>query len=183
MSQTGVPFGSVSIVREWMGIHEKVNRPEREHPKRRILGFDCRREEVSGQRLWGWARDNFREPSRFFERFFVANYCPLAFLESSGRNRTPNQLPAGERKLLFERCDPALREIVDFLAVRVVIGVGRFAEERAQSALAGLGLRIEGIPHPSPANPAAGRNWGEKVSEKLNSWGIELGRISTHVRR
>ena len=33
----------------------------------------------------------------FFERFFVHNYCPLVFLEESGRNRTPDKLPKAER--------------------------------------------------------------------------------------
>src|SRR5262245_50837480 len=55
MAQTGVPFGEVSMVRDWLGICEKVGRPPREHPKRPVRGFDCHRREVSGQRLWGWA--------------------------------------------------------------------------------------------------------------------------------
>src|SRR4051812_44128604 len=52
MVQTGVPFGEIAAVRDWMGIREPVTRPAKEHPKRPILGFDCQRAEVSGQRLW-----------------------------------------------------------------------------------------------------------------------------------
>ena len=106
MAQTGVPFGEVSLVRDWLGIRDGVDRPGAEHPKRPIQGFDCRRSEVSGQRLWGWARDRFGSPEAFFARFFVWNYCPLAFLEESGRNRTPDRLPAKERKPLFEGLRP-----------------------------------------------------------------------------
>ena len=65
-----------------------------------VLGFECRRSEVSGARLWGWARDRFGTPQRFFERFFVANYCPLAFMEASGANRTPDKLSAAEQQEL-----------------------------------------------------------------------------------
>src|SRR5690606_1352475 len=59
MAQTGVPFGEVAHVREWLGIEDGVDRPAVEHPKRPVLGFDCKRAEVSGARLWGWARDRF----------------------------------------------------------------------------------------------------------------------------
>ncbi|HSL84142.1 MAG TPA: single-stranded DNA-binding protein, partial [Thermoanaerobaculia bacterium] len=73
MSQTGVPFGEVAAVRDWMGIDGRVERPDPEHPKRPVEGFACARSEVSGRRLWGWARERFGAPERFFERFFVWN--------------------------------------------------------------------------------------------------------------
>ena len=113
MAQTGVPFGEVGLVRDWLGIESAVAKPEREHPKRPVEGFDCRRSEVSGRRLWGWARERFGTPEQFFSRFFVANYCPLVFLEESGRNRTPDRLPAGARALrqgaAADGRDPAAR--------------------------------------------------------------------------
>src|SRR6185503_20305177 len=56
MAQTGVPFGEVGMVRDWLGIEGVVGRPAREHPKRPVLGLSCPRSEVSGARLWGWAR-------------------------------------------------------------------------------------------------------------------------------
>ena len=98
MAQTGVPFGAITPVRDWLGIGGRVGRPADEHPKRPIRGFGTEREEVSGSRLWGWARERFGSPDRFFERFFVANYCPLVFMEPSGRNRTPDKLPIGEQR-------------------------------------------------------------------------------------
>jgi single-strand selective monofunctional uracil DNA glycosylase len=174
MTQTGVPFGEVKQVTEWLGIREPVGRPPQEHPKRPVLGYDCPRSEVSGARIWGWARENFHEPERFFARFFIANYCPLLFLEESGRNLTPDRLPARERASLLEVCDLALRRTMEFLQPSLVVGVGRFAESRARAALAGLDLRVGRVTHPSPANPAANRGWSELVSAELRELGLQF---------
>ena len=170
MAQTGVPFGDVEMVRSWLGIAEPVDTPRKEHPKRPVLGFATTRREVSGSRLWGWARDSFGTPDRFFERFFVANYCPLCFMEESGRNRTPDKLPAAERTELYRRCDVALRATVELLEPRIVVGVGAFAEARARQALPGMD--VGRILHPSPASPAANRGWAEAVNGQLAEMGI-----------
>lgn len=172
MAQTGVPFGEVSMVRDWLGVRGAIGKPPREHPKRPIDGLDCSRAEVSGARLWGWARSRFGEPQRFFERFFVANYCPLVFLEASGRNLTPDRLPAGERAPLLAACDAALRRTVEILAPRMVVGIGKFAEQRAAAALDGLDVRIGGMLHPSPASPAANRGWEAVATRQLAALGI-----------
>jgi single-strand selective monofunctional uracil DNA glycosylase len=176
MAQTGIPFGEVGLVRSFLGIETRVGKPPLEHPKRPVLGFACPRSEVSGARLWGWARDRFGTPQRFFEQFFVVNYCPLAFMEESGRNRTPDKLPTGEREQLFSACDRALQRVVEILRPSHVIGVGGFAEERARAALAGGELAITSIQHPSPANPQANRGWAEAVEKKLEAAGIRLPR-------
>jgi single-strand selective monofunctional uracil DNA glycosylase len=175
MAQTGVPFGTVSLVRDWLGIAGPVGKPPDEHPRRPIRGFAIDREEVSGSRLWGWARDRFETPECFFERFFVANYCPLVFMEASGRNRTPDKLPAAEKSELFRHCDRALRRVVNILDPGWVVGVGKFAEDRARSALAGLDVRIGRILHPSPASPAANRGWPQQAEGQLAALGIGLG--------
>ena len=172
MAQTGVPFGDVAMVRDFVGVMGPVGRPAREHPRRPIAGFECGRSEVSGTRLWGWARDRFATADRFFDRVFVANWCPLAFMDESGRNRTPDKLPAGERVPLFHTCDEALARIVDVLRPTLVVGVGRFAERRAHEAL-GDGIRVGSIPHPSPASPAANRGWAEAVDVRLRELGFE----------
>lgn len=174
MAQTGVPFGDVETVRSWLGIEAPVGRPAREHPKRPVAGFHCPRGEVSGQRLWGWARDNFDTPQRFFERFFVANYCPLAFIEASGRNRTPDKLPRAEQAALFRACDRALRRTVERLRPEHVVGVGRFAADRAVAALKGSGIKLGVMPHPSPASPAANRGWAAQATRALADLGIAL---------
>jgi single-strand selective monofunctional uracil DNA glycosylase len=174
MAQTGVPFGEVAMVRDWMGVVAPVDRPAVEHPQRPVQGFACTRSEVSGSRFWGWARDRFGTAERFFERFFVANYCPLVFMEDSGRNRTPDKLPRTEQAPLFAACDQALVSTVRTLGARFVIGVGAFATRRAQVALANLDVTIGTVLHPSPASPKANRGWTEYAEADLRALGIEL---------
>lgn len=176
MAQTGVPFGEVALVREFLGIEERVGRPPRQHPARPIEGFACTRSEVSGQRFWGWVQDRFGSPDAFSGRFLVANYCPLVFMEASGKNRTPDKLSAKEREPLFAACDEALRRLVAWCGPRLVIGVGSFAAGRAREALAAesRSLPVVSILHPSPASPAANRGWVPHVERQLLAHGVEL---------
>jgi single-strand selective monofunctional uracil DNA glycosylase len=173
MAQTGVPFGEVGHVRDWMKIDGKVGRPDPEHPKRPIEGFACTRSEVSGARLWGWARESFGTPARFFARFFVMNYCPLVFMEDTGRNRTPDKLPAAERDALFEACDRALADSIAALAPSRVVGVGAFARKRAELVL-GDSVPIGSMLHPSPASPKANRGWAEAAMAELSAQGVSI---------
>ncbi|MEE2901014.1 MAG: uracil-DNA glycosylase family protein [Myxococcota bacterium] len=175
MAQTGIPFGEIEHVRDWMGLSAKVDKPEIEHPKRPIQGLDCPRSEVSGRRLWGWVKDKFKTPENFFERFFVANYCPLVFMEESGKNRTPDKLPVMEREPIVAACDVALRRLVEYLQPEIIVGVGAYAEGRAKEALAGMDIRIGRVLHPSPASPVANRGWAERADKDFEKLGIELG--------
>lgn len=168
MAQTGVPFGEVSMVRDWLGIEGLVRRPRRQHPKRPILGFDCPRSEVSGARLWGWARDRWGRPDRFFARFFVWNWCPLAFVDAGGANLTPDKLRAAERLPLERACDRALAEVVAALRPRALVGVGAVAEKALRRATEGR-LPVARLPHPSPASPAANRGWEKQADEALTA--------------
>ena len=172
MTQTGVPFGEVSHVRDWLGIAGGVAPPAAQHPKRPILGFDCRRSEVSGRRVWGWAKRRFENPEAFFKRFLIWNYCPLAFLLESGANLTPDRLPAREKAPLFQACDRALRQAVEALEPRLVVGIGAFAEGRARRALEDLGVPVGRMLHPSPASPAANRGWAEQAERDLRGLGL-----------
>jgi single-strand selective monofunctional uracil DNA glycosylase len=181
MAQTGVPFGEVGLVRDFLAIDERVDRPRVEHPKRPIEGFACTRSEVSGRRFWGWARDRYRTPRRFSKAFLVSNYCPLVFMEESGRNRTPDKLPAHEREPLFAACDEALRRLIAWCEPRQVIGVGAFAAGRAGAALGDIGLPVGTILHPSPASPLANRGWAERAERQLIALGIRMpaaGRVA-----
>jgi len=175
MAQTGVPFGEVAAVRDWIGVEGEVRRPIPEHPKRPIEGFACRRSEVSGARLWGWAADRFAGPADFFSRFYVHNYCPLCFMEPTGRNLTPDKLPAAERAPLFAACDVALRDLVATLRPEVLVGVGGFAEGRLLEVFPDFPGRIGRIPHPSPANPAANRGWAPAAEAALRAMGVAIG--------
>jgi single-strand selective monofunctional uracil DNA glycosylase len=172
MAQTGVPFGEVSLVRDWVGVAESIDKPEQEHPKRLIEGFDCQRSEVSGRRLWGLFAERFEFAETFFQDHFVANYCPLVFMEASGRNRTPDKLPAAEVAALYALCDAHLRELVNALQPEWLIGVGAFAEGRARLALQGCNVQVGRILHPSPASPAANRGWGAQASQQLQTLGV-----------
>jgi single-strand selective monofunctional uracil DNA glycosylase len=175
MMQTGVPFGEVAAVRGWMGISAPVHRPAREHPKRPIEGFDCKRSEVSGRRLWGWAAQRFGAAQSFFADWFVLNYCPLALLEASGRNFTPDKLPAALLNSLHEACDRHLAAALTALDPEWAIGVGGFAEKRIRAVLEGnlldsavaRKIRAGQILHPSPASPAANRGWVEAAEKQL----------------
>ncbi len=174
MAQTGVPFGEVAAVRDWLKIEGSVQKPELEHPKRPVTGLACTRSEVSGRRLWGWAAERFGRPEQFFACFFVHNFCPLAFLEESGRNRTPDKLPVEERLAIEAPCDQALREVVQALRPRRVIGVGRYAERQARRALADFDVEFGTVLHPSPASPMANRGWAPQAEAQLEAMGIVL---------
>ena len=174
MLQTGVPFGEVNVVRNWMEIEAPVGQPKKLHQKRPVQGFACTRSEVSGSRLWGWARDRFGSAENFFSRFLVINYCPLAFFDEAGKNITPEKLKAADREKLFSLCDAALKNSVSALTPEFVIGVGRFACERSLAALEGMEVKVGRVTHPSPANPAANKGWSDIVERELEELGIEI---------
>ena len=180
MMQTGVPFGEIAAVRDWMGISARVQKPVREHPRRPIEGFACKRSEVSGRRLWGWAADRFGTANAFFDTRFVLNYCPLALLEVSGRNITPDRLPAPLRQALYKACDRHLAIALTALAPEWAIGIGGFAQQRISAVVEGdlidsavaRKLRVGHILHPSPASPASNRGWAEAADRQLKALGV-----------
>lgn len=172
MAQTGIPFGEVGAVRDWLGINAPISRPDSEHPKRPIQGLAYTRSEVSGRRLWGLFAAKFGSSSVFFQEHFVVNYCPLAFLEESGRNRTPDKLPANEAAPLIAVCDRHLRRIVEILQPEWLVGVGAFAEKQARAALDSQCTRFGRILHPSPASPAANSDWPGQAIRQMETMGI-----------
>lgn len=175
MAQTGVPFGDVTVVRDWLRLPIDVTPPPHQHPKRPVLGGRCERREVSGTRFWGWAQARFRTPRAFFTRFGVLNYCPLCFIEpgagGNARNRTPDKLAPAERAALFAVCDAALVACCKVLEPEIVIGVGDFAHRRAKAALP-PSFRVERVLHPSPASPVANRGWAEQAERQLRAFGV-----------
>jgi single-strand selective monofunctional uracil DNA glycosylase len=173
MAQTAVPFGEISAVRDWMGIETEIGSPAKEHPKRPINGFACTRSEVSGRRLWGLFSSRFASAQRFFEEHFVVNYCPLVFMEDTGRNRTPDKLTKLEREAVYAACDRYLAASIGILRPEWVVGIGDFALARASQVLSGstVETRLGKVLHPSPASPAANRGWAEQAARQL----VELG--------
>lgn len=173
MAQTGVPFGEIEHVRDWMGINEAVEQPKHVHPKRPIEGFACQRSEVSGQRVWSWAKAHYPQADDFFKRFYVHNYCPLVFMADTGRNITPDKLQKEERNAVYAHCDELLTSLIAILKPQRVIGVGGFAEAAAKRVV-GDGLPVHRILHPSPASPAANRDWRGTIEKELQAIGVSL---------
>lgn len=174
MAQTGVPFGEVAAVRDWMGIEKPIGKPQHEHPKRLIEGFQCQRSEVSGRRLWGLFSQRFDTADAFFKEHFVLNYCPLVWMSATGANLTPDKLSATEMAPVETACMTHLQEVITLLKPAHLIGVGAFAEERMRRAADAIQSKaqIGKILHPSPASPAANRGWAEAASKQLESQGI-----------
>ena len=97
-------------------------------------------------------------------------------MEESGKNRTPDKLPAATKEPLFAACNRHLVSLIEAFEPEWVVGVGAFAEGQAQSALAERieagTLQIGRVLHPSPANPRANRGWAEAAREELCALGI-----------
>lgn len=180
MAQNGVPFGDREHVVGWLSISGRVYKPQDEHPRRPVLGLDCRRREVSGQRFWSLLRELTAGGELLRGPWFVHNYCPLAFLLPSGANLTPNRLPLEARQQLQAICDAALLSVLDLLRPETVVGIGRYARDRALAALAtaeGRAAdftppRVLCLTHPSPASPKANRGWHALALSELLSFGL-----------
>ena len=175
MVQTGIPFGEIAAVRDWLKITSPVQTPPQAHPKRPVTGFACPRSEVSGRRLWGLFQNRFTTPEQFFAEHYVANFCPLAFCDEGGRNLTPDKLTAGEREALEHVCDAHLRQVLELLRPEWVVGVGAFARARAEVAAerANVRVKVGQVLHPSPASPKANRqDWGKTAAAELVAQGI-----------
>jgi single-strand selective monofunctional uracil DNA glycosylase len=176
MAQTGVPFGEIQAVRDWMGVRAQVLKPKAEHPKRPVLGFDCPRCEVSGQRLWGLFAKRFGTAEKFFRDHYVVNYCPLAFLGETGANVTPDKLPRRQVEQLFAACDEHLHAVVRALEPEWIVGVGGFAFARVEPLLERVrDVKAAQILHPSPASPAANRDWAGVATRQMEAGGLWPG--------
>lgn len=174
MAQTGIPFGEVAAVRDWLGIQAAIPPPKAQHPRKPVLGFDCARSEVSGRRLWGLFARQFGTPQGFFRDHFVYNYCPLLFVDGgvTGRNLTPENLSGEALRRVQELCDRHLVRLLDCCRFEWAVGVGNFAERRLRTLVASRAMQVARIPHPSPANPAANRDWDKAATQVLVREGV-----------
>jgi len=176
MAQTGVPFGEIPAVRDWMGISGPVEKPEHEHPKRPIEGFNCTRSEVSGRRLWGLFSEKYPQPEPFFSQHFVANYCPLVWMSETGKNITPDKLPKAEMAPVETACQKHLATLIEAFQPEWLIGVGAYAEKKLTEAtkthFPDKKFNIGKILHPSPASPAANRGWQPQAEQQLRDLGV-----------
>ena len=162
MGQMGIPFAATSVVRDLLGITGiPVNQPEVVDPRRPVVGLEYPREEVSGTRLWGLLAEYYGDAGAIASSVFLVNHCPLMlFSGPRAANITPDKVAGPTAQVLLERCDQHLCEVVSALNADRVIGVGKFAESRARSALVDEAVEVVGCWHPSPASPLANRNGG-----------------------
>jgi len=174
MAQTGVPFGEVAAVRDWMGLSPKIGKPADEHPKRKILGMDCPKSEVSGRRLWGLFSEKFPHAEGFFKDHLVINFCPLVWMKDSGANLTPDKIRAAEMAAVDAACQKHLRRVIEILQPEILIGVGGYAEAQLIAAKEAIGndAATGRILHPSPASPAANRGWAKVAERQLREIGV-----------
>jgi single-strand selective monofunctional uracil DNA glycosylase len=171
MAQTGVPFGEVAAVRDWMRLDGAIASPDATHPKRPVQGFACTRSEVSGRRLWGAFAQRYPDARAFFARAFVINYCPLLFLDAGGANLTPDKIRGPVRAALEAACDAHLRASIEALAPKHAIGVGQYATQRL-ARVVGDRVHVATMPHPSPASPQANRGWDALARTALAGAGL-----------
>lgn len=180
MMQTGVPFGEINAVKDYLKINGKIEKPLKEHKKRPILGFDTTRNEVSGLRFWGMIQKHFPNANCFFDTCTVFNYCPLVFISNTdtAKNITPDKLPKSEQNALDEICSDYLSSVISILQPSVLIGVGKYSEQKLQRIVNKIKIYennkpfVTSIIHPSPANPKANSNWIEKTENYLCEIGI-----------
>lgn len=169
MVQTGIPFGDVPSVRDWLGLDAPIAAPPRTHPRRPVLGWAYPRREPSGRRLWGLLAARFGSPEACFAEQLVVNWCPLAFFDADGANLTPERLPAAARRALEELCDAHLAAIIAATGCATVVALGAVAAAAARRVGA---ARVVPLPHPSPANPGANRGWADIAERTLREAGV-----------
>ena len=171
MAQTGIPFGEIGAVRDWMQLSHPIGKPLQEHPARPVRGLAIGRSEVSGKRLWSLMARRFGSPERFFATHAVMNYCPLVFIDEgkTGKNVIPEKLPKQERAALEACCDRYLDDVVALVRPSHLVGIGRYAERKLHGTVDRLGMptTVTSIIHPSPGNPQANAGWDEAVIAHL----------------
>jgi len=79
-----------------------------------------------------------------------------------------------ERQTLFEVCDDHLAGVIDVLKPRMILGVGTFARGRAEAVVkrTGADVPVGQVLHPSPASPAANRDWAGTFEKQLAALGV-----------
>ncbi|CAH0774060.1 unnamed protein product [Bemisia tabaci] len=136
MTQTGVPFGEIPAVRDFLGIRGPVQQPKRSHPKLPVTGLNCSRSEPSGKRFWGLAKElSGGDPDVFFKNAIVYNYFPLSFITSAGRNITPVELNKGAQALIDKVGDEILSKVLKLFEVDTIVAIGAFAKKRSDAAI------------------------------------------------
>ncbi|CAH0690088.1 unnamed protein product [Spodoptera exigua] len=135
MSQTGVPFGEIESVRDWLGITGQVGKPPVEIRGREVLGFQCKKTEASGKKFWGLFKNLCITPENFFRSSFVYNYLPQQWMTRSGSNLTPGECKKAEVEVLYRICDPVFHKVLELYEVEIIVAIGKFCETRAKETI------------------------------------------------
>ena len=128
MVQSGIPFGEIAAVTEWLQLASTDSQTDERTPKATHHGLIVPRSEVSGRRLWGLFAERFTSAEDFFADHFILNYCPLAFLAETGRNITSTSSAAQTRAFMAQHCDQHFKKALNALQPDWCIGVGGYAE-------------------------------------------------------
>ncbi|XP_017774188.1 PREDICTED: single-strand selective monofunctional uracil DNA glycosylase-like [Nicrophorus vespilloides] len=182
MCQTGIPFGDVNTVQNWFEINVEVNRPRRECPERPVLGLECKRVEQSGKRLWEYFRKKCGLPEHFFRNAFILNYCPLGFFDANGKNITPNNLKVANKRKIQQICDQYMLHVLQLLECKIVVGIGRYAQERMDNILktSNLDVQLLYMKHPSPLAGTTDQ-WIEDTNKLIQENNLNSYFINKHV--
>lgn len=174
MMQNGIPFGASNFVNNYLNIEKDFDKQkiEKEHPKYKIIGKNIERQEISGTKLWGLIQSFYPDSNTFLENQIVLNYLQLAILDKEkGKNITPDKLNKDVRTKIENICDNQLREILDILESKVLIGVGKYSYDSLLRVK--KNEKVIKINHPSPLNARYFKTWTEDTKKLLideNIW-------------
>jgi single-strand selective monofunctional uracil DNA glycosylase len=88
------------------------------------------------------------------------------------RRRGKPAMPPGSRSPSGRKNQRRVKRPRCRIARQWSVGIGGFAERRVRVALPAFTGRIGGMPHLSPANPLANRNWAEQADAALRKAGV-----------
>jgi single-strand selective monofunctional uracil DNA glycosylase len=110
-------------------------------------------------------RDQYGDVTACLNDIVVWPYCPLMWLKESGANLPPNQLRAAERTPMEAVCDQALSDVLAFFHPEHLVAIGQYAEVALRRVRPEES--VTRILHPSPASPAANKDWAGTVTRQL----------------
>eukprot|EP01023_Acetabularia_acetabulum_P031317 TRINITY_DN29446_c0_g1_i1.p1 TRINITY_DN29446_c0_g1~~TRINITY_DN29446_c0_g1_i1.p1 ORF type:complete len:252 (+),score=22.23 TRINITY_DN29446_c0_g1_i1:130-885(+) len=174
MVQTGIPFGDLNMVCNFLHL-QKFQVPVKQHNIRKIVGYEIKRSEVSGQRFWGLIQTKFGHPDKFFneDSNFVVNLCPLAFLSETGKNVTPEEISIQEKDKIIVVCMAYFKQIVKFLQIQNIVCIGNFVCKEVKKSLTQDGYyNIVYMQHPSPRVQPQELQWRDVVTKQLEDAGV-----------
>ncbi len=98
MAQTGIPFGEVNSVRDWMGIEAPVGSPPAIHPKRPVQGFRLRTKRSQRQAPLGLGRKGLRHTRKVLLPVLRGQLLPADLLRRKRKEPHARQPPCGRKE-------------------------------------------------------------------------------------